>query len=39
MFSRVLREADRTLTDDEVNAAFQRIQEEITADGRASVRA
>ena len=38
-FALVFRAADRTLTDDEVNAAFARIQQEIAADGRATVRA
>ncbi len=38
-FSLVFRAADRTLTDDEVNAAFARIQREIVADGTLSVRA
>ena len=38
-FSLVFRAADRTLTDDEVNAAFAKIQKAITADGRISVRA
>ena len=38
-FSLVFRAADRTLTDDEVNAAFANIQKAITVDGRASVRA
>ena len=38
-FSLVFRAADRTLTDDEVNAAFARIQREIVADGTMSVRA
>jgi len=38
-FSLILRAADRTLTDPEVNAAFAKIQQEITADGTISVRA
>jgi phenylalanyl-tRNA synthetase beta chain len=38
-FSLVFRAADRTLTDDEVNAAFTRIQREIAADGSMRVRA
>jgi phenylalanyl-tRNA synthetase beta chain len=38
-FGLVFRAADRTLTDDEVNAAFAKIQKAITADGRTSVRA
>lgn len=38
-FSLVFRAADRTLTDDEVNVAFGQIQQRITADGRATVRA
>ncbi len=38
-FSLVLRAADRTLTDQEVNAALARIQQEIAADGTISVRA
>jgi len=38
-FALVFRAADRTLTDDEVNAAFAKLQQEVTADGRLSVRA
>ncbi len=38
-FSLVFRAAGRTLTDDEVNAAFAKIQQDIAADGRISVRA
>ncbi len=38
-FSLVFRSAERTLTDDEVNAAFTKIQADIAADGRWSVRA
>jgi phenylalanyl-tRNA synthetase beta chain len=38
-FSLVFRSAGRTLTDGEVNAAFAKIQQEIAADGRFSVRA
>jgi len=38
-FALVFRAADRTLTDDEVNAAFAKIQQDVTADGRLSVRA
>jgi phenylalanyl-tRNA synthetase beta chain len=38
-FSLVVRAADRTLTDDEVNAAFAKIQQDITADGRVTMRA
>jgi phenylalanyl-tRNA synthetase beta chain len=38
-FSLVFRAADRTLTDEEVNAAFTRIQREIAADGSMRVRA
>lgn len=38
-FSLVFRSPARTLTDDEVNAAFAKIQQEIAADGRISVRA
>jgi phenylalanyl-tRNA synthetase beta chain len=38
-FSLVFRAANRTLTDDEVNAAFAKIQAAITGDGRLSVRA
>jgi phenylalanyl-tRNA synthetase beta subunit len=34
-----IRAADRTLTDDEVNAAFAKIQQDVTADGRVTVRA
>ena len=37
-FSLVFRAGDRTLTDQEVNAAFARIQQEIAADGTISVR-
>jgi phenylalanyl-tRNA synthetase beta chain len=38
-FSLILRAADRTLTDPEVNAAFAKIQQDIAADGTISVRA
>ena len=38
-FSLVFRASDRTLTDQEVNAALARIQREIAADGAISVRA
>jgi phenylalanyl-tRNA synthetase beta chain len=37
-FSLVFRSAERTLTDDEVNAALTKIQTEIAADGRIAVR-
>jgi phenylalanyl-tRNA synthetase beta chain len=37
-FALVFRSTERTLTDDEVNAAFATIQNEITADGRIAVR-
>ncbi len=38
-FTFTFRAPDRTLTDDEVNAAFTKIQAAITADGKISVRA
>jgi phenylalanyl-tRNA synthetase beta chain len=38
-FALSFRSAGRTLTDDEVNAAFAKIQQAITADGRITVRA
>ena len=38
-FSLVFRAADRTLTDDEVNAVFTKIQQAIVTDGKISVRA
>ncbi len=38
-FALVFRAVDRTLTDDEVNAAFAKIQQDIAVDGRATVRA
>lgn len=38
-FSLRFRSAERTLTDDEVNAAFTKLQADIAADGRFSVRA
>ncbi len=38
-FNLVFRSPERTLTDDEVNAAFTKIQREITADGKIAVRA
>ncbi|HTX66319.1 MAG TPA: hypothetical protein VMD31_11150 [Opitutaceae bacterium] len=38
-FALVFRAADRTLTDDEVNAAFAKLQQDVTAGGRLSVRA
>ncbi|MEO5960014.1 MAG: phenylalanine--tRNA ligase subunit beta, partial [Opitutaceae bacterium] len=37
-FNLVFRAVDRTLTDDEVNAVFSRIQKDIAADGKISVR-
>lgn len=37
-FNLVFRSAERTLTDDEVNAAFTKIQQQITADGKIAVR-
>jgi phenylalanyl-tRNA synthetase beta chain len=37
-FSLVFRAPDRTLTDDEVNAAFNKIQKDIAADGKIAVR-
>ncbi len=37
-FSLVFRAPDRTLTDDEVNAAFAKIQQDIAADGQVRVR-
>ncbi len=37
-FALVFRAAGRTLTDDEVNAAFAKIQQDLTADGRVTVR-
>jgi phenylalanyl-tRNA synthetase beta chain len=38
-FSLIFRSADRTLTDEEVSAAFTKIQKDIAADGKISVRA
>jgi len=38
-FSLSFRSQERTLTDDEVNAAFTKIQQQIVADGSTSVRA
>ena len=38
-FSLSFRSGERTLTDDEVNAVFQKIQKDITADGTMTVRA
>jgi len=38
-FALSFRSAERTLTDDEVNAVFQKIQQGIVADGRVTVRA
>lgn len=38
-FALKFRSVERTLTDDEVNAAFAKIQKDITADGTLSVRA
>jgi phenylalanyl-tRNA synthetase beta chain len=38
-FALSFRSAERTLTDDEVNAVFTQIQQGIVADGSASVRA
>jgi phenylalanyl-tRNA synthetase beta chain len=35
----VFRSPERTLTDDEVNAAFTKIQKDITASGQITVRA
>ena len=37
-FSLVFRSSERTLTDDEVNAVFQRIQQAIAAEGKYAVR-
>ncbi len=37
-FSLVFRAADRTLTDDEVNAVFTKTQQSIVADGKTAVR-
>jgi phenylalanyl-tRNA synthetase beta chain len=37
-FSLVFRSAERTLTDDEVNTALAKIQKDIAADGKISVR-
>jgi phenylalanyl-tRNA synthetase beta chain len=37
-FNLVFRSAERTLTDDEVNAVFARIQKDVTADGSMAVR-
>jgi phenylalanyl-tRNA synthetase beta chain len=37
-FNLVFRASDRTLTDDEVNAALSRIQREIVANGRIAIR-
>ena len=38
-FALSFRSAERTLTDDEVNAVFAKVQQEIAADGSVSVRA
>ena len=38
-FNLVFRAPARTLTDDEVHAAFAKIQQQIAADGKISVRA
>jgi phenylalanyl-tRNA synthetase beta chain len=38
-FNLVFRSAERTLTDEEVNAVFAKIQQDITTDGRIAVRA
>lgn len=38
-FALSFRSAERTLTDDEVNAVFAKVQKEIVADGSATVRA
>jgi len=38
-FALVFRSAERTLTDDEVNAALAKVQKRIAADGKISVRA
>jgi phenylalanyl-tRNA synthetase beta chain len=37
-FTLTFRSAERTLTDDEVNAVFSRIQQGIVADGSLAVR-
>ncbi len=37
-FALSFRSAERTLTDDEVNAVFARIQQDVVADGSVSVR-
>jgi len=37
-FSLVFRAPDRTLTDDEVNTVFTKIQQSIVADGKIAVR-
>jgi phenylalanyl-tRNA synthetase beta chain len=37
-FSLVFRAADRTLTDDKVNAVFTKTQQSIVADGKTAVR-
>ncbi|MES2697399.1 MAG: phenylalanine--tRNA ligase subunit beta [Verrucomicrobiota bacterium] len=37
-FSLIFRAPDRTLTDDEVNAVFTKIQQEIVADGKIAMR-
>ncbi len=37
-FNLIFRAAERTLTDDEVNAAFSKIQQDIAADGKMAVR-
>jgi phenylalanyl-tRNA synthetase beta subunit len=38
-FSLSFRSQERTLTDDEVNAVFTKIQQQIVADGSITVRA
>ena len=38
-FALSFRSAERTLTDDEVNAAFAKIQQAVAADGSMAVRA
>ena len=38
-FALSFRSAERTLTDDEVNVAFAKIQQDIVADGAVTVRA
>ena len=38
-FSLTFRSAERTLTDDEVNAVFTKLQQELVKDGTMSIRA